>query len=125
MKKIGVFVLMVALSACMIDADEWGGFSGPSSFVVRKVSEVKNLPDDTHVILEGKIERELSPERYLFNDGSDTITVDIDRDEWRGLTVNPDDVVILYGEVDRSFQGVKIEVDRIEKKPASATATTP
>jgi uncharacterized protein (TIGR00156 family) len=121
MKKIGVFFLMAALAVCVINADERGGFNGPSSFGVRKVSEVKNLPNDTNVMLEGKIERELGHERYLFNDGSDTITVDIDRDEWRGLTVGPDDVVILYGEVDRSFQGVKIEVERIEKKPAPAT----
>jgi uncharacterized protein (TIGR00156 family) len=118
MKKIGTFFLMVALSACMIDADEWGGFTGPSSFVVSKVSEVKNLPNDTNVMLEGKIERKLSREQYLFNDGTDTITVEIDREDWRGQTVGPDDVVILYGEVDRSIQGVKIEVDRIEKKPA-------
>jgi uncharacterized protein (TIGR00156 family) len=116
MKKIGVIFLMAALAACGISADEWGGFTGPSSLVVGKVSEVKNLPNDTHVVLEGKIERELSRERYLFNDGTDTITVEIDRDEWHGLTVGPDDVVVLYGEVDRSFQGVKIEVERIEKK---------
>jgi uncharacterized protein (TIGR00156 family) len=116
MKKIGVIFLMAALAACGISADERGGYTGPSSVEVRKVSEVKNLPDDTNVILEGKIERELSPERYLFNDGSDTITVEFDRDEWRGVTAGPDDVVILYGEVDQSFQGVKIDVDRVEKK---------
>jgi uncharacterized protein (TIGR00156 family) len=122
MKKVGVFFLMVALSACMIDADERGGFTGPSSLAVRTVSEVKNLPDDTNVMLEGKIERELGPERYLFNDGTDTVTVEIDREKWRGLTVGPEDVVVLYGEVDRSLRGVEIEVDRIEKKPAPVAA---
>jgi uncharacterized protein (TIGR00156 family) len=116
-KKICVFFLMVAFSVCMIEADERGGFTGLSSFAARKVSEVKNLPNNTDVTLEGKIERKLRRGQYLFNDGTGTITVEIDHKEWRGQTVSPEDVVVLYGDVDRSYNGLKIEVDWIEKKP--------
>jgi uncharacterized protein (TIGR00156 family) len=116
-KKIVVFFLMVTFSVCMIEADERGGFAGLSSFAARKVNEVKNLQNNTDVMLEGKIERKLRRGQYLFNDGTGTITVEIDHKEWRGLTVSPEDVVILYGDVDRSYNGLKIEVDWIEKKP--------
>jgi uncharacterized protein (TIGR00156 family) len=116
-KKICVFFLMVTFSVCMINADERGGFTGPSSFAARKVNEVKNLPNNTDVTLEGKIERKLRRGQYLFNDGTGTITVEIDHKEWRGQTVSPEDVVVLYGDVDRSYNGLKIEVDWIEKKP--------
>jgi uncharacterized protein (TIGR00156 family) len=122
MKKI-LMCLVVAGFVWAVEADEaekgrGGGYTGPSSVVVSKVSDVKKLPDDANVILEGKIERRLENEKYLFDDGEDTITLDIDDDEWRGLSVGADDVVVIYGEVDRSpFRAeVEIEVDRIEKK---------
>ncbi|MDR0637848.1 MAG: NirD/YgiW/YdeI family stress tolerance protein [Spirochaetaceae bacterium] len=120
MKKI-LMCLVVAAVVWTAGADDFGrggGYTGPSSAVVSKVSEVKKLPDDANVMLEGKIERRLGNEKYLFSDGLDTITVDIDDDEWRGLSIGADDVAIIYGEVDRTpFRaGVEIEVDRIEKK---------
>jgi uncharacterized protein (TIGR00156 family) len=118
MKKILVCLFVAAVWT--VGADDWqgGGYTGPSSVTVSKVSDAKKLPDDAKVTLEGKIERRLGNEKYLFNDGQDTITLDIDDDEWRGLSVGADDVVIIYGEVDRSpFRAeVQIEVDRIEKK---------
>ena len=74
------------------------------------------MPHDTNVVLEGKIEGYLGNEKYLFNDGEDKITLEIDDDVWNGLEVGPDDVVLIYGEVDKKFQRLEIEVERIEKK---------
>jgi uncharacterized protein (TIGR00156 family) len=117
MKIIGVFFLIAVLAGCPFDMGERDGHSDTAPFLPCKVSEAKNLPDDTHVILEGKITRHLGYDRYLFDDGLDAIIVEIDYDEWYGATVAADTVVIVYGEVDRSYQGVKIDVDRIGKKP--------
>jgi uncharacterized protein (TIGR00156 family) len=122
MRKVFVFFMLSAFMlvafACDLVADGWrgGGYTGPSSVNVSKASDVKNMPHDTDVVMEGRIESYLGNERYLFNDGSDTITLEIDNDEWRGLEVGPDDVVIIYGEIDKKFQRLEIEVERIEKK---------
>jgi uncharacterized protein (TIGR00156 family) len=113
---------MVALSVCVLYANERGGFAGLSSFAARKVSEVKSLPNSADVMLEGKIERKLRRGQYLFNDGTGAVTVEIDRDEWRGQMVSPEDVVVLYGEVGRSYDGIKIEVTWLEKKPVPVAA---
>lgn len=113
---------MFAVSAATACADDWmkdwigGGYTGPSAMTVITVGEAKKLPDDTDVILEGHITERLGNERYLFSDGADTITLEIDDEDWRGLHVGAEDTVILYGEVDRRFGQIKIDVDRIEKK---------
>ncbi|MBQ2016909.1 MAG: NirD/YgiW/YdeI family stress tolerance protein, partial [Alphaproteobacteria bacterium] len=54
-------------------------------------------------------------EKYLFEDATGSITVEIDDDEWRGQTVTPADTVKLYGEVDRGIFKTEIEIDRVEK----------
>jgi uncharacterized protein (TIGR00156 family) len=119
MKKNAAFVgFMLAVFVCAAGAEGWrgGGYTGPSSINVSKVNEVKAMPHDADVVMEGKIESYLGNEKYLFNDGSDSITLEIDHDVWNGLEVGPDDVIIIYGEVDKKFQRLEIEVEKIEKK---------
>ena len=119
MRKNLVFaVFMMTAFARVVGADGWrgGGYTGPSSLSISKASEVKDMPYDAEVVMEGKIERSLGNEKYLFNDGSGTITLEIDHDVWNGLEVGPEDTVIVYGEVDRKFQRLEVEVERIERK---------
>jgi uncharacterized protein (TIGR00156 family) len=52
----------------------------------------------------------------MFSDGSDTIIVEIDHDLWYGLSVGESDVVVIYGEVDKNYGRVEIDVDRVVKK---------
>jgi uncharacterized protein (TIGR00156 family) len=117
-KKFAFVFFMLTAFVCVIGADGWkgGGYTGPSSITVSKAGDVRNMPHDTDVVMEGKIESCLGEEKYLFNDGSDTITLEIDNDVWNGLEVGPNDIVIIYGEIDKKFQRLEIEVDRIEKK---------
>ncbi|MDL2230035.1 NirD/YgiW/YdeI family stress tolerance protein, partial [Treponema sp. OttesenSCG-928-L16] len=92
-----------------------GGFTGPS-VEISTVEAVQKMRDDTYVALEGLIERSLGDEKYLFRDSTGTITVEIDNDDWRGLSVGPEDTVIIYGEVDKNFRRIEIDVDRIVLK---------
>lgn len=91
-----------------------GGFTGPSLNQI-SVAEVKQLSDDAHVKLVGKIEKHLGGDDYQFSDGTDSVIVEIDHDVWRGLTVGPEDTVEIYGEVDKDFFEFKIDVDKILK----------
>ena len=119
MKKNTVCVVfMLVVFVCLAGAEGWrgGGYTGPSSIDISSVTDVKNMPHDTDVVLEGKIESYQGNEKYLFTDGSDTITLEIDNDVWNGIEVGPNDTVIIYGEVDKKFQRLEIEVERIEKK---------
>lgn len=80
------------------------------------MAQAKQLADDTDVSLVGNIVKKISHERYEFRDASGSITVEIDDDDWRGLTVNAQDRVRIDGEVEiKRRGGVEIDVDRVVK----------
>lgn len=94
-------------------AQNAGGFQGPG-IADSTVAEALKLPDDTPVVLKGKIEKSLGNEKYQFNDGSATIVVEIDNDEWRGLTVKPENTVEIRGEIDKEMLATpEIDVNMI------------
>jgi uncharacterized protein (TIGR00156 family) len=109
----GVMAAFVCMVGMVVSAE---GFTGPSSVTVSRVSDVAQMLDDASVVLEGKIEQQLGDDKYVFSDESGTITVEIDDDAWLGLSIGADDVVIIYGEVDRGSQRIEVDVERIEKK---------
>ena len=90
-----------------------GGFQGPG-LTVMTVSEALKLNDDAPVKLSGKIEKSLGNEKYLFKDATGSITIEIDDEDWNGVTVGPDDIVEIRGEVDTHWnKPTDIEVDSI------------
>jgi uncharacterized protein (TIGR00156 family) len=91
-----------------------GGFSGPGIAPVT-VKDVAVMQDDARVVLHGNIVQHLGKDRYLFQDATGTIRVEIDDDKWGGQTVTPADMVEIHGKVDKDWNSVEIEVDRIVK----------
>ena len=92
-----------------------GGFNGPG-ISVASVAEAQKMKDDAAVVLEGKIEKSLGNEEYLFSDATGSIVVEIDDDDWKGLTVTPQDLVLLKGEIEKDMFKTEIDVDVIELK---------
>ena len=89
------------------------GFTGERQIVT--VQQALGFRDDTPVVLQGRIVRALGNEKYTFVDDTGSITIEIDNRLWRNLSVGPNDLVEISGEVDRDRRGVEIEVDRIRK----------
>ncbi len=88
-----------------------GGFQGPTT-ASATVAEALKMSDDTPVVLRGKIEKSLGDEKYQFNDGTGVIVVEIDDDEWNGVTVKPENTVELRGEIDKDMmQTPEVDVD--------------
>lgn len=92
-----------------------GGYTGPSAAAM-SVAEAKELRDDSPVVLVGKITKSLGGEKYLFTDGTETVTIEIDNEDWNGLSVSDKDTVEIRGEVDKGFTSYEIDVDSIAKK---------
>ena len=90
-----------------------GGFTGPLNVVT--VEHAKSLKDDDKVTLQGTIQSHIGGENYIFKDASGTIEVEIDNRRWAGQTVSPTDRVEIFGEVDKDWNSVKIDVKRIRK----------
>jgi Uncharacterized conserved protein len=116
---IVLFVPFVALAADGFQGNKTrqggGGFTGVGPNTVTTVAEAKGMWDDSYVTLQGNITRHLGGERYTFVDQSGSITIEIDHDDWRGVSVGPEDLVRIYGEVDKDWHGTKIDVDSVQK----------
>ncbi len=113
---VSVLALVLGFSAnAMAQNNMGGGYTGPSAATV-SVAEALKLGDDAPVVMVGKIEKSLGGEKYLFNDGTATVTVEIDNDDWRGLTVNENDTVEIRGEVSKDFMEFEIDADSVTKK---------
>ena len=127
MNKISLFALLGILTAGAASAEfagpnapaatatnERGGFVSGAETIVT-VKQVNEMRDDVPVIIQGKIIQRMGDEKYLFEDNTGSITIEIDDDDWRGQKVSPTDTVKLYGEVDRGIFKTEIEVDSVEK----------
>ena len=110
MKKTFLIAFFGMCSVFIADA----GFVDATETVVT-VRQVKEMRDEVHVVLKGNIIQRMGDEEYLFEDSTGSITVEIDDDDWRGLSVSPSDTVKLQGEVDRGLFKTEIDVDFVEK----------
>ena len=127
MKKhtiFGIFCLMLFFSEITVYAQHGFTGSGMGGNNARgqpvtvgqpiAVSEAMNLPRDSWVMLRGNITGSLPGGRYFtFRDSTGEITVEIEWDVWRGLTVNPNDTVEISGELEMSRGRLTVDVSAI------------
>ena len=126
MKKMSLGLL----GAVLLIGNASAGFEGPDAVVQNKntkggfvnenevivtVKQVNEMRNDVPVTVKGKILQRMGDEKYLFEDSTGAITVEIDDDDWRGQTITPSDSVKLRGEVDRGIFKTEIDVDYVEK----------
>lgn len=62
---------------------------------------LQDIKDDQRVSLRGQITQQLSEEKFIFNDGTGEIQLDIDDDLTKTSPINPPVEVELIGEVDK------------------------
>ncbi len=104
-----------ALASGFTGPQQAGGFQGPG-LAPSSVAEALKLNDDSPVVLVGQIEKSLGDEKYLFKDASGSVTVEIDNEDWRGVTVTPKDTIVIQGEIDKDFFKTEIDVDSVALK---------
>lgn len=93
-----------------------GGYQGPSlSQTITSVKDAMSLRDDAYIKMRGKIVKHSHKDKYIFRDETGDITIEIDKDKWRGLIINESDLVEIVGEVDKDWNSVEIDVDYITK----------
>ena len=78
------------------------------------VMEVVSLPDNSPVTMRGRITKNMGDNVYMFEDSSGTIMLEIDEEDWNGKTVRVDDIVTVYGNVDKGSDYTEIDVTSIE-----------
>lgn len=122
MKKVSIMAVVGVMFAA-------SAFAGPNNtannnmnnannnmVTVMTVEQVRSQNDDTPVVLQGYLLRQNGENSYVFQDSTGTINLEIDDEDWGGLTVSPTDMVEIWGEVDRNGMSmIEVDVSAIKK----------
>lgn len=114
MKKILTTVCFTALLPLAAHAEFVGAGSSPE---LTTVATALQAADDSRVLLEGHIVRQIDAEHYEFQDASGTARVEIDHKYLPTEKFTAHSKLRLHGKVDKEFSGSKIEVKKVEILP--------
>lgn len=92
-----------------------GGFFD-ESIAVKTVSALKEAKDDSIVMLEGKIIKQVGNDEFIFQDATGEVEVEIGRRAWKGQQITPNDTVQIRGKVDQEWNKTEITVKQVIKK---------
>ncbi|TYK65231.1 NirD/YgiW/YdeI family stress tolerance protein [Colwellia echini] len=110
MKKL----LLTATLALSFTANAAFVGEGSPVYTVISIKEAVELKDDTKVLVEGFIVKQLGDDLYLFKDASGEVEMEIDDSDFREITVTSKDKLRITAEVDSNLTGTSLEVDYLE-----------
>ncbi|WP_373767692.1 YgiW/YdeI family stress tolerance OB fold protein [Glaesserella sp.] len=84
------------------------GANVPSSVI--SVKQALSAYDDSYVTLEGSILDQVDNDEYILADSSGQIRVEIDNHVWQGKNVSSENVIRVYGEIDREWNKTELKV---------------
>ena len=118
-KALATLTLFLALG---ISAQSFAGDSSKkmgglkqdlSQMPVSTVQSVQSMPDETMVMMQGNISKRVKKNKYLFNDNTGEMIIEIDGYAWNGNNVSPTDVVTIIGQIDNDDNVNIVEVDEV------------
>lgn len=112
-----ICVLAVAANAQAKDKHKNQGFVFvPENVVIETVADAKDKADDTIVVLQGQIVKALGHDKYQFTDETGEIILDIDEDDFNGVTVTEGEMIEITGEIDKEMmKPTEVNVKQIKK----------
>lgn len=114
MKKISVLAILGAIAT--VPGFAASNNMNNNAMTVVSVEEVRNMSDNSPVIIRGYLLRQNGENSYVFQDDTGTINLEIDEEDWGGQTFSPNDFVEVWGEVDKNGMSVtEIDVSAIKK----------
>ena len=83
---------------------------------MKTVAAALKASDDTPVIIEGKIVKQIDKDEFIFRDSTGEIEIDVSKRAWNGQTISPADTIQIRGKVDTEWNKTEIDVKQIIKK---------
>ena len=104
MKKFLLALLCLGIAMPAFAKQKKGGFVFiPENVAIETVENVKNKTDETMVVMPGQIARALGHDKYAFTDQTGEIVIEIDSEDFNGMTVTSGEMIEIYGEVDKEM----------------------
>ena len=109
-------MMMTASAFAGPGANTMNNQTNDNTMTVMTVEQVRTQSDDTPVVMRGYLLRQNGESSYVFQDDTGTINLEIDDEDWNGITVSPNDFVEIWGEVDKNGMSVmEVDVSAIRK----------
>lgn len=89
---------------------------------ISKISDVKAMPDDTEVVIQGVIVQNLGDDNYLVKDDSGTVNIEIDEDLVQGNTITPEAAVLITATVDQEGNVTSLEAEEVQFVPTDTAS---
>ncbi len=130
--RLRLLLIKTAVLLSLAGGQSMAQYVGPAfdpNLTVRQM--LSTAPDDAHVVLRGRLVRRINDEKYLFDDGTGQVRVEIDAHLFpQGSPINDQTQIEISGEFDRELMGTsEVEVKAlrvVEGSPAQAKpAATP
>ncbi len=120
MKKLLLSLICVLLAAANAQAKDKHKNKGfvfvPENVVVETVADAKDKADDTLVVLQGQIVKALGDDKYQFTDETGEIILDIDQEDFDGVTVTEGEIIQITGDIDKEMmKPTEVDVKQIKK----------
>lgn len=116
-KKLALLILTTGISCSHLAHAQ---YTGPSAQPpLQSIADImQKSKDDQAVILYGYLTQQISAEKYIFSDGQQSIQVEIDEDDFRGLQIDEKTHIKIIGKIEKDFlQSPEIEVELIQIAP--------
>ncbi|MGO4998266.1 YgiW/YdeI family stress tolerance OB fold protein [Oceanisphaera sp. W20_SRM_FM3] len=78
------------------------------------VAQALQMDDDHDIRLTGYVVEQIGKEKYLFEDGTGTIVVEIDEDKWRNMRASSRTKLTIWGQLEEEDNGNELEVEHLE-----------
>lgn len=117
MKKVLLALLCLSVATPALAKKKEGGFVFvPQNMVVESVADVKNKSDDTFVVMQGQIMKSVGDDKYVFTDQTGEILIEIDSEDFNGVTVTEGELIEITGDVDKDMmKAPEVDVKSIKK----------
>lgn len=115
MKKISLLALMAVNLITLSSIANADTMQPPAKPIPTKatIEQAKNMPDNSFIIIEGTITSDLGNETYVLTDSTGSINIEIDDEEWNGISPNTEEIIMIQGEVDKDGNLTEIDVEEI------------
>lgn len=131
MKKMTLMALL-GTTSMLFSTTGFAGYRGPDATVLQPTgpraaaaASVRNMPENSRVMLEGRIVNKRRGDCYTFRDRSGETLLEIRNRTWKGVNADNNTMVRVFGRTERRGRQTCVDVKQIERADRSMMPAGP
>ncbi|WP_157858156.1 YgiW/YdeI family stress tolerance OB fold protein [Pelodictyon luteolum] len=131
MKKMTLMALL-GTTSMLLSTPGFAAYRGPDAAVVQPkgpraaaAASVRDMPENSRVMLEGRIVNKRRGDCYTFRDRSGETLLEIRNRTWNGFNADHTTLVRVFGKTERRGRQTCVEVKQIERADRGRMAVGP